>query len=266
MRVAIRGRGTPASLVEIIRQFAERLEAAGVDRLVGVNLYLHPLFGNRELKLVSEIGKDVDILEMQFPSGDLELAARPPVPDDKRVLSGGRLHITGDSYDCRMFFLNSERIGIPKSVICRLLGGIGEKRWFELRNCFPPELSRTERKCMPLFAELYRLARQMCGSEDAMVRWFTGPYPHSALFGETPAEQLVEGGLFAAAAMIEGLKTYRGDGRLDGGMPPKHFDLYEIDWTNWDALCEKERKKASRGKAVTLLGKRRGVRKPKADE
>lgn len=58
-----------------------------------------------------------------------------------------------------------------------------------------------------------------------MVDWFLGPYPHSQLRGETPAEQIIEGGLSAVGIMLDDLDAFVGDKGRAAGVPPRHYDL-----------------------------------------
>lgn len=225
MRVAIRGRGSPSELSTVIQRLVDRLNRAGVNRLVGVNLYLRPLIGKEELELISDDDEVLDILEMPFSSDDISSGGSKAQDLVKRPLSDGRLLSQWDAQDRAIFFRYSEKIGIPKCVLRRFLGNPAEERWLGLNSDRMPELTGHERYCFQLFVVLYDLAERVCGSPDAMFDWFMGPYPHSRLAGETPAEQIIEGGLDAVKNMVIGLDTYLNS--LEGGcrLPPRHYDL-----------------------------------------
>ena len=130
MRVAIRGRGTPDSLSSVLQQFAGRLERAGVDGIVGVNLYLRPLVGDAELKLFSENHEELEILELEFSSSEDGSSAPEVVSDSirSRELFDGRLLTPADHGCCLIFLGASERIGIPRALLRQFLENMDKRR------------------------------------------------------------------------------------------------------------------------------------------
>lgn len=203
----------------------DRLNRAGVDGLVGVNLYLRPLADQDELNLISSADDLVEIMEMTFPSAELQSSGRRTKGMVERPLSDGRLLTRLDSYNCTVFLRNSERIGIPKSVLRRFIDDPTDERWLGLNSRCIPELTARERHCFRLFAKLYELAERSCGSLEAMFDWFMGPYPHSRLTGETPAEQIIEGGLEAVKSIVDGLEALLNGKAGRYSRPPRHYDL-----------------------------------------
>lgn len=227
MRVAIRGRGTPGALSAAIQQFVERLERAGVDGVVGASLYLRPLIGDEEAKFFSVGRKELDILESEFfSSGDESSTDENEAdPIEIRSLSDGRLLVSLDFVYCSVFLQRSDRIGVPREFLRRYLADMDRRRWSDFCNEDLPELTDSEREYFRKLVWLYWTADYQCGSEDAMVEWFMGPYPHSKLEGETPAEQLMAGGFAAVEILTKDLDAFARSKGPAAGVPPRHYDL-----------------------------------------
>jgi hypothetical protein len=218
VRIAIRGKPTPAHLGHLMRQIIDRLEATGVEVLHNINVYISPRIEGEELILVDSHGSEVEMMEIRGDPRDSELspfitsAAMARITDLRRIQLLDRFAVITK---------------MPASVRCRLLG-VSEGRLNAILESWTSlELTPDERQNLTILGRLLEAALEILPDEQALLAWLGGPFPHSKLPGETPAEQIFQGDIGAVSLIVTELEKSAARKRrgLPQGAPPRHYDL-----------------------------------------
>lgn len=226
MRIAVRGQLTTVTLAEIFRRIIDRFEATGVDAFINVNLYMRALIDDEEVVIVNESGEIADTIEVS--ASNLENFG---ASSTKRSSGQAAMVCKVDIKRIELFRRFAASADVTRDAECKLLD-VTDERLITIKAAWPRlELTPNERRRFGLLGRMIEAAQQLFPSWNHMIDWFQGPFPHSRLVGETPLEQVLEGGVDAVEQIAIALEEISARMRFGLGAivpPPKNFDLINM--------------------------------------